>query len=292
MKQIAGTFSVSESGIRDIKPLKEGMTNQSFVFSIGADKYVFRKPGAGTDKLINRKNEKATYRAIEALGVADELIRFDGKTGEKISKYYDGARVADPYNDEDVSRSMSLLREIHENMPALNHRFNIGGMIDFYERIAKENDAIRFSDYEEVRGKADELLSLERKLKIPHRLCHIDYVYTNILFLKEGGIRVIDWEYSGNADPLIDVAMWSIFAYYDRKQADHALECYLGRAPVFSEGTRLYMYMALGAFLWSLWSEYKQSQGEEFGEYLLIMYRYMKDYYNIIREEGRFDVNN
>jgi hypothetical protein len=32
------------------------------------------------------------------------------------------------------------------------------------------------------------------------------------------------------------------------------------------EEARLYLYMALGGFLWSMWAEYKQGMGIEFGE--------------------------
>ena len=34
---------------------------------------------------------------------------------------------------------------------------------------------------------------------------------------------------------------------------------------------------------------YKQGLGEEFGEYPLVQYRYMKDFYRILAEEGYLD---
>jgi thiamine kinase-like enzyme len=99
-------------------------------------------------------------------------------------------------------------------------------------------------------------------------------------------MRVIDWEYSGLADPIIDVAMFAIYAYYNREQADRALYHYFGRQPTRLEETRLYMYMALCGLLWSLWTEYKQGLGDEFGDYSLTQYRYMKDFYRILSDEG------
>ncbi len=52
------------------------------------------------------------------------------------------------------------------------------------------------------------------------------------------------------------------------------------------ETARLYLYTALGGFLWMMWAEYKQALGQEFGEYPLIMYRYMKDYYRLLKNGG------
>ncbi|MDR1067892.1 MAG: hypothetical protein LBL36_01420, partial [Clostridiales Family XIII bacterium] len=67
---------------------------------------------------------------------------------------------------------------------------------------------------------------------------------------------------------------------------DSALRFYMDREPTREETARVYMYVALGGFLWALWCEYKQALGDEFGEYPMIMYRYMKDFYLILESEG------
>jgi len=286
---IAQTFGIDSSQIKAIKPLKDGMTNLSFLFQAGDDTYVFRQPGAGTDLLIDRQGEKTSYELVAPLGITDEICYFDGDTGVKISRYYAGARVSGPFDETDVRTVMALLRTIHEAGITPKHRFDIAERIDYYEGLATQNNSITFADYEMVRRQADELLAFRRALAIPEVLCHIDYVYTNILHLPDGTLRVIDWEYSGAADPLIDVAMYAIYAIYNRSQMDAALRHYLGRAPTRQEEARLYLYVALGGFLWSLWTEYKQGMGDEFGQYSLDMYRYMKDYYRVLTTEGYLD---
>ena len=113
----------------------------------------------------------------------------------------------------------------------------------------------------------------------PRALSHIDSVADNFLFLPDGNIRLIDWEYAGMCDPFIDVAMCCIYSYYNEDQSDWLTEAYLGRTPDSQELAVVYSYMALGGFLWTLWAVYKSALGEEFGEYTLIMYRYAKRYY-------------
>jgi len=289
LKTIAEVFGVSQNEIQAIRPLKDGMTNLSFIFEVNGDAFVFRQPGAGTHMLINRQMEKRNYELIALLEISDEIIYFDGDSGVKISRYYHGARVSNPEDDDEVRTLMHLLKTIHDAGIQTEHRFDIEERINYYEGLANDLNAILFNDYGEVRVKANELLAFRRALGIPETLCHIDYVFANVLHLPSGEIRVIDWEYSGAADPLIDIAMFSIYTYYSKQQMDAALRHYLKREPTRREEARLYMYVALGGFLWSLWAEYKQGLGDEFGEYPLEMYRYMKDYYQLLKDGGYLD---
>ena len=85
-------------------------------------------------------------------------------------------------------------------------------------------------------------------------------------------------------DPLIDLAMCSIYSYYNIEETETLLEAYFQRKPEELEQLIVYAYMALGGFLWSLWAVYKSALGEEFGEYTLIMYRYAKDFSRIVQK--------
>ena len=82
---------------------------------------------------------------------------------------------------------------------------------------------IPFEDYAEVRGWMNEILDWLDSLHRPKVLAHIDSVATNFLFYPEGSgeaLRLIDWEYAGMADPLLDIAMCAIYSYYTREQAE------------------------------------------------------------------------
>jgi CTP:phosphocholine cytidylyltransferase-like protein/thiamine kinase-like enzyme len=285
MEGIAELFNVPEEKIQDIYPIKEGLTNSSFHFSIGAESYVYRIPGTGTDKLINRKNEKAVYDAIGKLGMADEIINFDAESGVKISRFIDNARVSDPFNDAELEICMKQIRKIHESGISSPNSYSIDKMIDYYVSLAEGLNAIRFSDIAETKEKVKRLLDVRRKLAIPDVLCHGDYAHVNVLVLPDGSSRIIDWEFAGMGDPVMDVAMYAIFAEFDKERIDLSLHFYLGREPAREEWIRLYMYVALGGFLWTMWSQYKQALGQEFGEYPLIMYRYMKDFYRLLDEK-------
>lgn len=284
MELVARTFQVPESEIQNIKCLKAGMTNKSFLFSVSGKQYICRIPGPGTELLINRRQEAAVYEAVKPLGITEYVIYFDSGSGYKISEYYEGARNSDAGNWTDVGRCMKLLKQIHQAGISVEHRFDIRERIEFYENLCRTHGGIPFEDYGLVKKRMTELMDRLDQMNRHETLAHIDSVADNFLFLTDGTLRLIDWEYSGMCDPLIDVAMCAIYSYYNEEQTDRLIRLYLERAPEKDELTAVYSYTALGGFLWSLWAVYKSHLGEEFGEYTLIMYRYAKRYYQRIQE--------
>ena len=290
MELVADVFDIPESNIRNIKCLKAGMTNKSFLFSVSGNQYICRIPGPGTELLIDRRQEAAVYEAVKSLGITEHVVYFNRETGYKISEYYEGARNSDPQNWEDVRRCMELLRRVHQAGLKVEHHFDIWERIEFYERLCKQYGTIPFEDYQEVKGRMRELMDYLNRLKRPETLSHIDSVADNFLFLPDGSLKLIDWEYAGMCDPLIDIAMCCIYSYYKENQTDQLIETYLERSPNKEEQAVAYSYVALGGFLWSLWAVYKSLLGEEFGEYTLIMYRYAKNYYQRIQSIEEYEI--
>ena len=62
MELVAEVFHVPEFQITDIKCLKSGMTNKSFLFRTEDHHCICRIPGPGTELLINREQEKKFMR--------------------------------------------------------------------------------------------------------------------------------------------------------------------------------------------------------------------------------------
>ena len=282
MELVSRVFQIPESEIRDIRCLKSGMTNQSFLFQVQGTRYLCRIPGPGTEFLINRRQEKNVYDVVAPLGITEHVIYFDGETGYKISEFYEGSRNADPANPQDMKQCMALLRQFHDTGLQVDHSFDLKERIAFYEKLCYKQGTIPFDDYDMVSEWMEELLKLlgkQRRIKV---LAHIDSVADNFLFLSDGSVRLIDWEYAGMCDPLIDVAMCAIYSYYTLEQAYDLLQVYLDRDPTRKEQLIFYAYMGLGGFLWALWAVYKANMGQEFGEYTIIMYRYAKNCYRKI----------
>jgi CTP:phosphocholine cytidylyltransferase-like protein/thiamine kinase-like enzyme len=279
MELVSAVFHVPESEITEIRCLKSGMTNKSFLFKTKNRHYICRIPGAGTDLLINRQQEKAVYDVLSGLDITEKVIYFNGETGYKIAEFYEGAHNANPSSREEMERCMAVVQKLHQSGLKVDHAFDIRERIDFYEKLCKACGEIPFDDYQSVRRQMTGLLNRLDSLGHKKVLSHIDTVVDNFLIMPDGGVRLIDWEYSGMCDPLIDIGMSAIYSYFNEEETDDLIRIYLEREPSEEERFTIYAFMALGGFLWSLWAVYKTFLGDEFGEYTIIMYRYAKNYF-------------
>jgi len=286
MKTIAEIFKCTEDHIQNIKPIKVGMTNHSFTFTHDGTKYIMRIPGEGTDKMINREEEYNIYQIISKLNISDDVIYIDPKTGYKVTKYLENARVCDPQSIPDVKACMKKLREFHEMKLSADHTFDIFERIEYYESLWLTPVSC-FRDYQETKANVMRLKSYIYKTPKEWVLTHIDAVPDNFLFEEINGekrLRLIDWEYSGMQDPHVDIAMFAIYSMYDREQVETLIDSYFPEGCPKETRPKIYAYIAMCGLLWSNWCEYKSHMGVEFGEYSLRQYRFAKDYYRIFTE--------
>ncbi len=273
-------FKVTNEEIKNFKPLKLGMTNNSFRFKIKEIEYICRIPGEGTDKLIDRNAEFLNYEAIKDYALSDVVLYFDAISGIKISIYEINSKVIDKENKMDVNNCLNLMRKLHNLNIKVPHNFIFRDKINFYEDLCLKNNAILFQDYNDIKINVVNLLNQLDLFELPKTFAHIDAVCDNFLKLENNDLKLIDWEYAGMCDPIVDIAMFGIYAEYNQQQMDELLQSYLKRTPSGLEQFRFYGYIALSGFLWSLWAQYKISLQVDFGEYCIKMYQYFKKYYN------------
>ena len=286
---ISRVFEVSQDEIREIAVLKKGMTNRSFLFTVRGEQYIMRIPGEGTDRLISREYESDVYAAIRGKGLCDDPIFLDPKSGYKITRYLPGARVCDDRREEDLVRCMKKLRAFHEMKLQVGHEFDLFGQIRFYESLWPDGHSV-YRDYEQTKAAVFALkpwLDGQEKKKY---LTHIDAVRDNFLFCtlpgeKEENLQLVDWEYAGMQDPHVDLAMFAVYAFYDRAELDHLIDLYFENHCPNAVRVKIYAYVAICGLLWSNWCEYKSSLGVEFGEYSLRQYRYSKDFCRLVQQE-------
>lgn len=281
---ITKTLGVSEADVVDITVLKKGMTNRSFLFTCKNKKYIMRIPGEGTDQLINRREEAEVYSIIEDKYICDDIVYINSENGYKITEFLEDSRACDANNVDDLKACMEKLREFHSQKLTVDHEFSIFGQIDFYESLWNGAPSI-YRDYKKTKENVFSLKTYINEYVETRCLTHIDAVPDNFLFTSSGGIRLIDWEYAGMQDPHVDIAMFCIYALYNKRQVDRLINIYFENKCPDAIRIKIYCYIAACGLLWSNWCEYKRSLGVEFGEYSLRQYRYAKDYYKIVKEE-------
>jgi len=281
---ISDQFNISLDSIKDVKILKKGMTNRSFLFFVGDEQYIMRIPGEGTEELINREQEAFVYSKLNSLDLTDEIIYINDKNGFKISKFYSDVRVCDPTNENDVIICMNKLREFHKLNIKVEHSFDVMSNIEFYEKLWGDEKSI-YSDYQTTKKNTLSLWSFVESIPKTYSLCHIDSIPDNFLISDSGKVLMIDWEYAGMQDPHIDIAMFAIYSLYEKEEVDRLIEAYFQKEISKTTKLKIYSYISLCGLLWSNWCEYKRSLGVEFGEYSIRQYRYAKEYYRLVAKE-------
>ena len=287
LEMVAGVLGCGQEEILDIRVLKKGMTNRSFRFTCRGRDYIMRIPGEGTDQLINRKQEYQVYQAINGEGISDAIHYFDPENGYKVTEYLEGSHCCDPENWEEVDQCMAFLRKFHQKDLAVEHTFDIFERIDFYQKLWN-GQASCYRDYQETLEGVQRLRPYIDSQPKRWTLCHIDAVPDNFLIreMPEGtDIHLIDWEYSGMQDADVDIAMFAIYALYEKEQVDRLIDGYYPEGISREHRLKIYCYVAACGLLWSNWCEFKRQQGVEFGEYSLRQYRYAKEFARYVEKD-------
>lgn len=241
-----------------------------------------RIPGEGTDKMINRSQEYAVYEQLNGKNITDPVIYMCPENGYKITEYIEGTRTCDSSNDADVKKCMNYLKKFHELNLSVEHEFDLFGQIEYYEGLWQGASSV-YRDYKTTKEHVYWLKKYIDRQPKQWALTHIDAVCDNFL-MKDDQIYLIDWEYAGMQDVHVDIAMFAIYAMYNKDQVDKLIDAYFEGQVEEAIRIKIYCYIAICGLLWSNWCEYKRICGVEFGEYSLKQYRYAKEYYRIVAQ--------
>ncbi|MBQ9631262.1 MAG: phosphotransferase, partial [Treponema sp.] len=174
----------------------------------------------------------------------------------------------------EVKLAMEHLKRFHSHRLKGYKKFDLRERIAAYEKSLKHNPSDFLPNYDAVKKSVLERLSLVEKMEKECILSHIDSVHENFIINKDK-IRLIDWEYASECDPHIDIAMFCIYAYYDKNQIDSTIDLYFGsEACPQNVREKIYHYVAISGFLWALWCEIKRDAGVLYEDYEKIQYAY------------------
>ncbi|HPY75035.1 MAG TPA: choline/ethanolamine kinase family protein [Planctomycetota bacterium] len=282
---ISQVFQCDIKDIKNIQAMKNGMTNDSYVFDVDQKRYIIRIPGKGSAELVNRKMEYNVYQTIAEYNITDPMVYLSAENSYKITEYLDNVQNCDPRNWEEVEISMNALRAFHNLKLTMDYSFAIYDNIEKYDKLIADHGS-EFSNYQENKEKAYELRDFIQKYAQPFYLSHIDSNHDNFLLNnQQNQVFMIDWEYAGMQDQDLDIAMFTIYAGYNKEEFDKLICIYCQGKCKLARRLKIYAYACIAGFLWGIWAEYKKICGVDFGDYTNLQYSYIENYYPIIKEE-------
>ena len=242
-----------------------GMTNQNYLAKTTNKQYIVKFFGKGTEKLINRQDEKYNLELLKDLDLDVKNYLFDIEAGIKVNEYIESAITLDSTSIKTkFDKIAPILQTIHASGKELRGEFAPFEEIKKYESLIEEK--IPYANYEAVR---EEVFSLEKRLAdlgVDRKSCHIDLVPENFIESPQGGLYLIDWEYSSMNDPMWDLAALFLESEFTPQEEEAFLSHYESdQTPVSRE--KIAIYKILQDTIWSLWTVYKEEQGADFGDY-------------------------
>ena len=242
-----------------------GMTNQNYLAKTTNKQYIVKFFGKGTEKLINRQDEKYNLELLKDLDLDVKNYLFDIEAGIKVNEYIESAITLDSTSIKTkFDKIAPILQTIHASGKELRGEFAPFEEIKKYESLIEEK--IPYANYEAVR---EEVFSLEKRLAdlgVDRKSCHIDLVPENFIESPQGRLYLIDWEYSSMNDPMWDLAALFLESEFTPQEEEAFLSHYESdQTPVSRE--KITIYKILQDTIWSLWTVYKEEQGADFGDY-------------------------
>ena len=268
IRNIAYALNCEESDVMYFQPIKEGLTNTSFVFEVKGKKYVYRHPGEGTEAIISRKHEKRALELAHSIGADPTYICMDSEEGWKISSYVENIRTPDYGSFEDSRRVLSVLRSLHNRHLSVDWSFLPWEEAQKIEILLRsEKGGIADTEFGSLKEGVQKCFLRTVGDGITPCFCHCD-TYSPNWMLTEDRTILIDWEYSGNADPGCDLGTYIMDSMWEISDAERFIREYCGESMTEIQKFHFLAYTAVVSYYWYVWALYREACGAVMGESL------------------------
>lgn len=222
-----------------------GMSNVTYVIKVFDKLYTFRLPGEKAEYFVDRKIEEKNIKLFEKLGVTNKTVYFNAETGIKASEYIEGTSLNlignEKYPFEDVAM---LLKKIHHADWKSDNDYKPFKRLADYEQYCIEKGFILPSNYLEIRDKFFEYKGYLQSL--PKNFAHCDSQPSNFIITGQG-LKVVDFEFTGNIDYIYDIACFANMRISDGEQL---LRAYYSNKINDDEWFRFYAWRCFQCLQW------------------------------------------
>jgi thiamine kinase-like enzyme len=237
-----------------IRPLTNGLTNANYRVDVDNRAFVVRIPGASTELLaIDRANELHNGRIAAALGIGPQILHHFPDSGATVAEFLHGrpmtnATLAEPGMP---ARIAATLRALHAG-PRFLRDFDMLALAERYRALAEGRGFPLPRGFAARRPTVNRIASALTRHPLPSVPCHNDLMADNYIE-QEGGIRIVDWEYSGNGDPTFELGNTCRELDYDADRIEELCRAYFGSVSPPLLG-RVRLHMIVSDVGWALWA--------------------------------------
>lgn len=242
-------IDVYQTSAQSIERLPGGMSNDTYLVNLGDKKKVVRIPGFSDNVYVDRFNEYESLKIVKGHNLFVQFDYFDEITGVKISPY-----IEEKHEELDYKKLSYTLEELHKNVK-LDKTYDPIKQLAYYYRLnqifEEKLDPLFNELYQKIKSYAPYLN------KRPVVACHNDNQLSNFILNKDA-YRLIDFEFTGNNDPLFDYAC---FGNNDLSIGKKAYSITVGRDITEEENKVIELWYSVQAMTWYLVASFKDATG-------------------------------
>lgn len=263
---VSKVASYNGNRLQRIEKLPGGLTNENFKVTIGGADYALRVAGKGTSAMINRPAEANNASIMAKAGINPELFYYDSETGDKIDKYIDGKTLHVPdFQTDEAPKYIKLiaktLHEVHNSGKEFKGKFDFIDEFYSYVRLIEKNSIKVYDGHDKVMAKMTEIQSILEKNPRRQTPTHNDPLPENWI-VQGDRIYLIDWEYGGIGDPIMDIAAFSLEVGLTEEQEQLLIREYFGREATPAEYAMILIDKFINDALWYLWAPIQMFNGK------------------------------
>ncbi len=227
--------------------------------------YAMRVPGEGTNAYIDRRSEMANIEDVASFPFTPDVVYADGETGILVTRFLEGARglrVEEMVEGDALLGVCSILSELHTSSVTFGNMFDLEGGLTGYRAVFESGGFALPAEIAAALPRLDATMcELSARFAMPSVPSHGDPNANN--FMVDGErMYLIDWEYSGMADPYFDLAnlvMTDSLAPADEERVIRAYEVCSG---IEVDARRWHLFKACLDYMWMYWHLIKLSEGQ------------------------------
>jgi thiamine kinase-like enzyme len=243
--QLRGALSVERLG---------GLTNTNFKVESAAGTFVVRVDAPDCDVLdIDRPNELANSEAASAAGVGAPFVAWLPEHGVLVMRFLDGRTLTpeDLRRGDRLAEVAALLRRLHGSCRFRGNFDMLRRQRDYQAAVLARGFALP-DGYRRYEGHVRRIERAFAAHPLTPVACHNDLVAENLIDTP-AGLRLIDYDYSGNNDPCSDLGdAWSE-SHLSLDQLEQLVGHYFGEPdPALVARARLWAVMS--KYGWTLWA--------------------------------------
>jgi len=188
------------------EPIIGGAMNRNYKVEVDGKQRVLRILNDNPELKINRKNEIFNLDVAYESNLAPMLIDCDLDNNIIVTEYIEGKTVTneDLQNKYFAFKVIEKMKELHSGPEFLDDFNVIDKFNEYYSKCINNNYKLPKAFTKNIKhvNKISEIIKSIPKMSVP---CHNDLWAPNIILTKDNEIKFIDYEFSGNNDPLFEI---------------------------------------------------------------------------------------